>query len=106
MRFGELTELRRKDIDLVNNRLKITRGVVRAGGKFIVGLPKSDAGVRDVAIPPHLVPIVKAHLKKHTRPGKESLLFPAAEGESHMAPSTLYKVYYPARKAAGRDDLR
>lgn len=23
-----------------------------------------------------------------------------------MAPSTLYKVYYPARKAAGRPDLR
>lgn len=107
MRFGELTELRRKDIDLVNNRVKITRGVVRAEGKFIVGLPKSDAGVRDVAIPPHLVPVVKAHLKNHTGRGKEALLFPAAaDSNSHMAPSTLYKVYYPARKAAGRDDLR
>ena len=28
-------------------------------GEFIVGPPKSDAGVRDVAIPPHLVPLVK-----------------------------------------------
>lgn len=106
MRFGELAELRRKDIDLQNNRVKITRGVVRVEGKFIVGPPKSDAGVRDVAIPPHLLPVVKAHLKDHTRPGKESLLFPAAEGESHIAPSTLYKVYYPARKAADRKDLR
>ena len=106
MRFGELTELRRKDIDLRNNRVKITRGVVRVDGKFIVGSPKSDAGVRDVAIPPHLLPAVKAHLKDHTRPGKDALLFPAAEGESHMAPSTLYKVYYPARRAAGREDLR
>ncbi len=107
MRFGELTELRRKDIDMVNSRVKITRGVVRAGGEFIVGLPKSDAGVRDVAIPPHLVPVVKAHLKNHTGRGKDALLFPAAaDSNSHMAPSTLYKVYYPARKAAGRDDLR
>ncbi len=107
MRFGELTELRRKDIDLLNNRVKITRGVVRAGGEFIVGLPKSDAGVRDVAIPPHLVPVVKAHLKNHTGRGKDALLFPAAaDSNSHMAPSTLYKVYYPARKAAGREDLR
>jgi len=106
MRFGELTELRRKDIDLRNNRVKITRGVVRVDGKFIVGPPKSDAGVRDVAIPPHLLPAVKAHLKDHTKPGKDALLFPAAESESHMAPSTLYKVYYPARKAAGREDLR
>lgn len=107
MRFGELTELRRKDIDLVHNRVKITRGVVRADGKFIVGQPKSDAGVRDVAIPPHLVPVVKAHLKKHTGKGKDGLLFPAAaNSNAHMAPSTLYKVYYPARKAAGREDLR
>ncbi|MBW9211616.1 site-specific integrase [Mumia sp. zg.B21] len=106
MRFGELTELRRKDIDLKDNRVKITRGVVRVDGKFIVGPPKSDAGVRDVAIPPHLLPAVKAHLKDHTRPGKEALLFPAADGGGHMAPSTLYKVFYPARKAAGRDDLR
>ncbi len=35
------------------------------------------------------------------------LLFPAAtDGNHHMAPATLYKVYYPAREAAGRKDLR
>lgn len=26
--------------------------------------------------------------------------------DGHMAPATLYKVYYPARAAAGRTDLR
>ena len=107
MRFGELAELRRGDIDLRTNRVSITRGVVRVGGTFVVGSPKSDAGVRDVAIPPHLLPVVKTHLKKHTGKGKDALLFPAAaDSNSHMAPSTLYKVYYPARKAAGREDLR
>jgi integrase len=51
--------------------------------------------------------MVKEHLAKHTGPGKDALLFPAtADGNHHMAPSTLYKVYYPARKAAGREDLR
>jgi integrase len=107
MRFGELAELRRGDIDLRTNRVLITRGVVRAGGVFVVGSPKSDAGVRDVAIPPHLIPVVEAHLKNHTGKGKDALLFPAAaDSNAHMAPSTLYKVYYPARKSAGRDDLR
>jgi integrase len=107
MRFGELTELRRGDIDLRTNRVKIRRGVVRVDGEFIVGSPKSDAGSRDVAIPPHLVPLVKDHLSRHTGSGKDALLFPAAaDSNSHMAPSTLYKVYYPARKAAGREDLR
>jgi integrase len=107
MRFGELAELRRGDIDLRTNRVKIRRGVVRVDGKFIVGQPKSDAGSRDVAIPPHLVPLVKDHLSDHTAAGKDALLFPSAADENHhMAPATLYKVYYPAREAAGRKDLR
>jgi uncharacterized protein (DUF433 family) len=107
MRFGELAELRRSDIDLDTSRVKIRRAVVRADCEFIVGLPKSDAGIRDVAIPPHLVPFVEGHLADFTGPGKHALLFPAAaDGNLHMAPSTLYKVYYPARVTAGRRDLR
>ncbi|MQW74879.1 tyrosine-type recombinase/integrase [Nocardioides sp. dk4132] len=107
MRFGELTELRRGDIDLRTGRVKVRRGVVRVDGEFIIGPPKTDAGVRDIAIPPHLLPLVKDHLSDHTAPGRDSLLFPAAgDSNRHMAPATLYKVYYPARAAAGRADLR
>ncbi len=65
MRFGELTELRRGVVDLRANRVKIRRGEVRVDGKFIVGPPKSDAGSRDVAIPPHLLPRVRDHLSRH-----------------------------------------
>src|SRR5674476_482139 len=71
---------------------KIRRAVVRADGRMIVGLPKSDAGIRDVAIPPHLLPPVKGHLQDFTSAGKDALLFPAADNSDlHMAPSTLYK---------------
>ncbi len=105
MRYGELTELRRKDIDLTNGVVKIRRAVVRVNGEFIVGTPKTDAGTRDVAIPPHLMPMVRQHLRQHTKSGREALLFPARHGE-HMAPASLYKVWYPARRAAGRPDLR
>ena len=38
------------------------RGVVRADGQVLVGSPKTAAGVRDVAIPPHLIPAVREHL--------------------------------------------
>jgi integrase len=104
LRFGELAELRRHDVDTRKGVLHIRRAVVRADGQVIVGTPKSDAGVRDVAIPPHLLPAVKAHIADYVE-AKDGLLFPAANG-GHMAPSTLYKVFYPARKAAGREDLR
>lgn len=63
--------------------------------------------MRDVAIPPHLIPVVRAQLKDHVAAGEGALLFPAAaDSNAHMAPSTLYKVYHPARKKAGRPDLR
>ena len=105
LRFGELAELRRRDVDLTAGVLRIRRGVVRAAGEVIVGTPKSAAGIRDVAIPPHLIPAVEAHLAEHAAPGRDGLLFPAANG-GHLAPSTLYRSFYAARSEAGRADLR
>lgn len=105
MRFGELTELRRPDVDLKNGVIRVRRAVVHVDGRFVVGTPKTDAGIRDVAIPPHLVPMLKEHLSARVN-GRDGLLFPAADGTSHLAASTLYKTFYRARKAAGRPDLR
>ncbi|HEU4490100.1 MAG TPA: tyrosine-type recombinase/integrase, partial [Jiangellales bacterium] len=105
LRFGELAELRRGDVDLRNGVLHVRRGVVRVRGEVIVGTPKTAAGVRDVAIPPHLLPAVREHLHTHIGGGRDGLLFPAKHG-GHLAPATLYRVFYPAREAAGRPDLR
>jgi integrase len=115
LRFGELTELRRSDINLTNRVIRIRRGVVRTDDGYVVGTPKSAAGIRDVAIPPHLIPAIKDHLHAHVN-GRAGLLFPAADGVSHMAPSSLYGRastphragwgFYHARQVAGRPDLR
>ncbi|WP_445160962.1 site-specific integrase [Mycobacterium sp. Dal123C01] len=105
LRFGELTELRRKDVDVEDGVIRVRRGVVRVKAGFERGTPKSVAGSRDVHIPPHLVPVIKAHLVDHVDPGPQALMFPAAGGE-HLAPSSLYRRYYRARDAAGRPDLR
>jgi integrase len=105
LRQGELFELRRSDIDLERGVVRVARGVVRVDGGVVVGTPKSDAGRRTVSIPPHLRPAVEDHLARHVKAAPDALLFPARHG-GHMAPSTLYKVWYPARTAAGREDLR
>ena len=69
--------------------------------------PKSEAGIRDVNIPPHLLPMVREHLLDHTAPGPDGLLFPSKNDPTqHLRQSRLTRVYYPARKAAGRPDLR
>ncbi len=105
LRFGEVVELRRKDLDLTNGVIHVRRGVVRANGEIIVGTPKSAAGVRDVAIPAALLPTLREHVNGCVR-GRDGLLFPAADGTAHLAPSTLYRVFYKARATAGRPDLR
>lgn len=105
LRFGELAELRRGDVDVQGRLLRVSRGVARAKGKVFIGDPKSDAGRRDVSVPPHLMPALEAHLSKHVGSAPGALLFPARNGGS-MAPSSLYRVWYPARAAAGRSDLR
>lgn len=106
LRFGEATELRRRDLDLTNGVVHVRRGVVRVAGDVVVGSPKTTSGTRAVAIPPHLVPMLRQHIEKMPMRGPDALVFPAADGTSHLAPSTLYRVFYPARKAAGRPDLR
>ena len=100
LRFGELAELRRADIDLAHGVVHVRRGVVRGDGGHVVKDPKSEAGKRDVAIPPHLMPLVHDHLTEHAGRGRDALLFPAAGG-GHLAPSSLYAVYYPARRRPG-----
>jgi integrase len=108
LRYGELAELRRGDIDLEQQVIRVRRAVSRvAGVKPIVGPPKSSAGVRDVSIPPHLLPEFQLHLSDHVAIGARALLFPSSRGsDRHLAPATTYRHFYRARLAAGRPDLR
>jgi integrase len=105
IRFGEMAELRRKDVDLDEGVLRIRRAVT-ARGEIIVGTPKSDASIRDVAIPPHLLGMLREHLAQHAGQGPNGLVFPAADGVRNLAASTLYKPFNRARTTAGRPDLR
>ena len=107
MRLGEILELHRGDVDLRAGVIRIRRGVVRVGGTMQVDTPKTQAGIRDVAIPPHLIERFRIHLELHTGTGKDALLFPSsADPNRWLQAKALYKHYRKARAAAGRDDLR
>lgn len=121
LRYGELAALRRADVDTKNGVIHVRHGVVRAEGKAIVKDPKTTAGRREVAVPPHLVQLVREHRLEHADPSPNGLMFPGANG-GHLAPSAFYgraaelsrdgsvrragRGWYGARQAAGRDDLR
>jgi integrase len=108
LRFGESTELRRKDIVLSSEGLpvsiRVRRAVTRADGEYLVDSPKSAAGVRTVSIPPHIREDVAAYLD--SLPGSGEVMLFAPRTGSHMAPSTLYKQWYPVWEAAGLPHLR
>lgn len=105
LRWGETSELRRGDVSTDCSVLRIRRAVTYRQGRFYVGEPKTSAGVRDVAVPPHIRPMLKAHLKNHVGKATESLLFRGDDG-THLR-ADLYRTHWEkARKAIGKPHLR
>jgi integrase len=106
LRYGEVTELRGFDVDTKKGVIHLRRAVVWVRGKADVTTPKSHAGSRDIHIPPHLLPTVREHILRHGA-GRDGLLVPAARNsDAHLRTSTFARVWYPARLAADRPDLR
>jgi integrase len=105
LRFGELAELRRSDVDLELGLLHVDRAVTRGDHGLVSGPPKSEAGVRSVAVPPELVGDLASHLLKYAQPGVDGLLFTSHRGRQ-LYQSCMWRDWNRARCAAGRPDLR
>jgi integrase len=85
LRYGEVAELRRADIDPGKGLIGVRRGVSWPDGKATVWTPKTKAGMLDVHIPPHVLPSVKEHLQEFTGSGPEALPS-CAVGGAHASP--------------------
>lgn len=105
LRWGETSELRRKDVPEDGSVLRIRRAVTYRNGVFTVGEPKTAAGIRDVAVPPHIQPILLAHLRNHVGRGGESLLFPGSDG-GHLREDKYRPHWRKARTAIGKPNMR
>jgi integrase len=46
----------------------------------VVGKPKTDAGIRDVTVPPHVAEMLKTHMAQRTLAGPEALVFTTTRG--------------------------
>lgn len=108
VRYGELTELRVKDLERVGDVyvVNVARAVTHVTGQgFILGETKSEAGVRTIVLPPHVSDIVATHLSEYVSRFPESLLFPAVDGVTHLSQTSFYKHWDRARRAAKRPDM-
>lgn len=101
LRFGELAALRRDRIDLVHNEIKVIETVTElVSGERFTGAPKTAAGRRTVAIPPHLASLVEKHLGA-IGPSPDALVFPSPEGGYLRRHNFRQRVWVPALKVTG-----
>ncbi len=107
LRRGEILGLQRQDVDLAQGTVTISRNWCQVSdGSTVLGPPKTEAGVRVLAIPSNVVPAMKAHLDGLKHLGPDAWLFPSAAGKVPVSPRTLDRVWEIARQAIGRPDIR
>ena len=107
LRFGELIELRRKDVHNDGDRMTLRkrRAATIVDNKLVVGPPKTDAGIRDVTVPPHVAEILRAHMKARTRRGPEAFVFTTRRGQ-RLSKTAFTKTVKAGFASVGKPDMR
>jgi integrase len=106
LRFGEIAELRRRDVKLAAGVVNVKRGVTYTDQGAHHGDPKTEAGMRPVTMPPQVVAELRTHLAAHVGSGRDALLFPAPSGGQLRGDGALHRDFHAARDLAGLPELR
>ena len=106
LRWGELANLRRRNIDLPRGTVEVVEQVTELAGALTVGPPKSRAGQRTVSLPASILPALRDHLERWAEPGPDGLVFAASEGSFMRHSNFRRRVWLKATKAAGLEGLR
>lgn len=88
LRWGELSALRRVDVDLEGGTVRVHRKLISVRGRLQFGPPKSEAGKRTVALPQAAVDVLKHHLQYNMiTVNADELLFKGDKGAPLRASS-------------------
>jgi integrase len=105
-RLGEILALTRRDIDVKAGTVRIDKAESQLqGGERIIGPPKTKAGVRTVAVPPHVIPSLEEHLRLFSDPGLSGLVFVGKMG-GPLRRGSFHAAWLRATKATGLGHLR
>lgn len=106
LRLGELQALKRRRVDIEQGTLRVVEQTqLLKDGTLITGPPKTDAGVRTVAIPAAILPDLAAHLDEHSAPGPDGLVIPGPGGVPFRR-GTFYTEWKNALRSVGIEGLR
>ena len=104
VRWGELIELRRRDVDADGEILYVGRGATHRGGCRI-DTPKSGKP-RAVVIPPHIRSDLTRHLEAFAEKGPQGRLFPPQRGGCHLNDKVFRDAIAKPLNDIDRSDLR
>jgi integrase len=81
LRFGEITALERRDVDLHAATIRVRQQFLEIKGQgLVLGPPKSRAGVRTVAMPAAVMTYLGAHLDEYVDGEPAALVFTIPSG--------------------------
>jgi integrase len=101
LRFGELMGLRRQDIDLTRGVVVVTGQLVELqNGHHVRTAPKSDAGLRSVALPAFVTAELAAHLDRYVGPEPGAPVFVGTKGGVPTR-TNWSRVWIAGRERAG-----
>ncbi|MFF4620056.1 tyrosine-type recombinase/integrase [Nonomuraea jabiensis] len=102
LRWGELTGLQRRDLDLDARTVRIERQLIQITGKGLIFTePKSQAGRRTVVIPDLIIDELRAHVKDFTQDGPEGLIFAGPDNGALRNTNFNRRVWAKALEDAG-----
>ena len=90
LRFGEITELRVRDVGEDCSTITVSRAVTHRKGCRI-DTPKNSK-TRTIILPPHIRSDLKHHLDTHVAKDVDALLFSSARGACHLSQNVFREV--------------
>jgi integrase len=106
LRRAEILGLQRHDVNLLHGTITIRRTwTQRSSGGYVLGPPKSEAGVRTITMPENVQRSLQEHLNDFVSAERDAWVFAGANGEP-VSPRTIDRVWNDCRRKAGRPDVR
>jgi integrase len=114
LRRGELLGLRWDDANLDRGILRVGRGLVREGGRHIVGETKTKRGRRQVNLTPRTVAALRSHRKRQVEQRVKlaslyedhGLIFASQSGTPLNPENLVKRSFKPLLKKAGLPEIR
>ena len=98
LRLGELTGLRRCNVNPLHKTVTVARQITEVRGQLHAGPPKTASSKRTVRLPDLIATMLDDHLRRYSEPGPDGLVFPAAEGGPMRRTNFRRRVWSPPPK--------